>query len=110
MRYVAIALSTLMLLGGLACKTADRLSSHGLVTETTSDGVPLPLFTPWDSIPNARAAYLRGYRDGYRGLGGPGRAARVGEMCDLTDPWTEGWQDGALSARVHALQKLEGTD
>ena len=109
MRYTALLLSTLILLAASACKTGQRVNSRGPVTDTASFEVPLPASTPFDDIPDARAAYLQWYREGYR-MGFPGFASppwgRVGERLDLTDPRTRGWLDGALSARLGAAVKL----
>jgi hypothetical protein len=69
--------------------------------------VPLPANTPFDHIPDARDAYLEGYREGYARF--PFNAppwVHVGERYDPTDPKTRGFRDGALEARLDAGKKL----
>ena len=43
-----------------ACDPAERLAAARIAE------VPLPAATPFDETPDARAAYLESYRDGYR--------------------------------------------
>ena len=109
MRYTTIFLSTSMLLAVSACKTTQRVNSRDPVTDTASGEVPLPASTPFDGIPDARTAYVQGYREGYSS-GFPGFASpswmRVGERYDPTDPRTRGWRDGALAARLSEALKL----
>ena len=109
MRYTAIILIALMLLAASACKTGQRVNARAPGTATASVEVPLPAFTPFDGTPDAQAAYLQCYRDGYcigfPGFGGP-PWLRIGERSDPTDPRTRGWRDSALAARLDAAKKL----
>ena len=62
-----LSLPILLLLSGCQSQNAAKgdLATHQLDAARNAD-VPLPSITPFDATPEARAAYLEAYRDGYR--------------------------------------------
>jgi hypothetical protein len=81
----------------------DRADSAARVAAGRAAQVPLPTTTPFDATPEARAAYLESYRDGYRSaltgveFGWPEDARAP--YCDVR---RNGWQDGHIAGfRAH---------
>jgi len=75
--------------------------------EVSQLAVPLPSQTPYDGDPSARAAYLNGFRDGWK------TTLRMWENTRFTPPYSQGgadvrakaWDDG-VKAGSHKATEL----
>ena len=104
MRYLAILLSTLMLLAVSACRTGQLARSQAPAAEMTTVDVPFPASTPFDDIGHGRAEYLKGFQEGYlNGVqGSMNPYARVG----FVTPQARGWHDGAFASRISRAMRV----
>ena len=110
MRYFITILSFAAAVTLTACRSTKPTSAYDpgaqLAAARVAD-VPLPTATPFDATPDARAAYLESYRDGYRSglvsfnvlFGQPA------ESASFYAARTNGWRTGAsagFSAHLHS--------
>lgn len=103
MRYLITILSFAVAVTLTACQSAKQRTAYDPDTQLAaarSADVPVPATTPFDATPEARAAYLESYCDGYRtGLvsfnilfGKP--AASASHYAARTNGWHTGASDG----------------
>ena len=94
---VIFSLPLLLLLG--ACQSLKRANpgeATPCLAAILSAEVPLPATTPFDSQPEARAAYLEAYCDGYHsGLASLNLLIRKPEMKDQVR--SPGWRAGVAA-------------
>ena len=103
----AALLCTLMLLAASACKTGQRVNSRGPVMDSTFVEVPLPASTPFDGMADARAEYLKAYREGYSSGMLMSPYGRVGVADAAEQPLVRGWHDGAFAARLAEAMRMK---
>ena len=87
--------------------TAFCILSLALLTGCASTAhIPMPAWTPYDSNPKARQAYLAAYRAGYRyGLEGHGSPPASFGNDNSSDASGFGWFHGLLAGATAADQQ-----
>ena len=110
MRYFITLLSIAAVVTLTACSSTKQTGAHDPVEQLAAARiaeVPLPVATPFDATPDARAAYLESYRDGYRSglvsfnvlFGYPAEGASY--YAARTNGWHTGGAAG-FSAHLHS--------
>jgi hypothetical protein len=118
MRYFITILSFAAAVTLTACRSTQQSSAYDpaeqLAAARIAD-VPLPAATPFDAMPDARAAYLDSYRDGYRSglvsfnvlIGQPNASASY--YAARTNGWHAGASAGFSAHLQSAFTRTEMT-